>query len=230
MNVTELLARLLLSFVALLILTRIMGRKEISQMTFFNFVSAISIGTIGGSLVIDQTLSITRGMIALAGWTVFTIIMGMVDLHSRKARKLINGDPIILIKNGKIIEKALRKTRLDLDSLKVMLRREKVFSLADVEYAVFETNGKLSVMKNTGKQPVTKNDMKMYSSPPAFPAGVEMISEGIINEDNLKQLHLTKEWLTQQLKNQGYPSADEIFYAEACPNGKLYIDQTDPPH
>src|SRR3954468_24618889 len=102
MPIAELIFRLVIAFATLIILTRIIGRKEISQMTFFNFVSAISIGTLGASLAIDSSLSIRNGLIALICWSAFTILLGFLDIKSKKVRYLIEGQPIILIKKGKI--------------------------------------------------------------------------------------------------------------------------------
>ncbi|MFE8702788.1 DUF421 domain-containing protein [Cytobacillus sp. FJAT-54145] len=169
MGVWELITRLVLSFIVLLALTRIMGRKEISQMTFFNLVSAISIGTIGGSLVINNELSIRNGVIALVGWAAITIIVGFIDINSKKFRKVIEGDPLIVIKNGQIMEKALRRTRLDVDALNAMLREKNTFSIKDVEYAIFETDGRLSVMRKDMKQPLTASDMNITKPQNVYP-------------------------------------------------------------
>ncbi|UOQ45755.1 DUF421 domain-containing protein [Halobacillus salinarum] len=229
METTQLLIRLLLSFIVLLTLTRMMGRKEISQMTFFNFVSAISIGTIGGSLITDRSLTIFNGVLALVGWSLFTVIMGWVDIKSRPARKFITGEPIVLIKNGVLNEKALRKTRLDLDSLRVLLRREKVFSVSDVDYAIFETNGKLSVLKKINKQPAAKEDIQTSLSPeptpPPPPLDTAIISDGKVLLDNLDLFNLDVNWLKQQLNSHNIESPKQVFYAELEGNGNLYISK-----
>ncbi|MCI3919663.1 DUF421 domain-containing protein [Paenibacillus sp. TRM 82003] len=225
MATTELLLRLALSFLTLLVLTRLMGRKEISQMTFFNFVSGISIGTIGATMAISKDLSIVNGVTALAGWSLFTIALGFIDIKSRKMRKTIEGEPLVVIQNGMILEGALRKVRLDVDALRALLRQKNVFSLADVEYAIFETDGNLSVMKRENKQPATKGDMKV---PPqnksASPIPVEVISDGRIIHSNLAKLNLSSEWLEQQLAQAGAASSD-VFLAEVQPDGTLYIDR-----
>jgi uncharacterized membrane protein YcaP (DUF421 family) len=143
MTFTELSLRILVIFFVLLVLTRIVGRKEISQLTFFNFVSAIAIGTIAGTIVLNQNISIREGVIALSGWAAITFIMGFIDIKSKSARKLIEGQPVIVIKNGQVMEDSLRKVRLDINALNTMLRQKNAFSIADVEYAIFETNGKL---------------------------------------------------------------------------------------
>src|SRR5699024_10468629 len=156
MSILELLLRLALAFVTLLVLTRIIGRKELSQMTFFNFISGISIVTIGAALAIVSNLSVVNGIIALVGWSIFTIALGLLDIQSKKARFLIEGEPRILIKKGKIMADELKKVRLDIDALHSLLREKNIFGMADVEYAVFETDGNLSVLKKEAQQPVTK--------------------------------------------------------------------------
>lgn len=226
MTISELVLRLVIAFITLLILTRIMGRKEISQMTFFNFISAISIGTIGGSLVINSNLSIRNGLIALFIWSMFTIILGLIDIKTKKIRELIEGQPKILIKNGKIMESELRSARLDVDALNALLREKNVFSIFDVDYAIFETDGKLSVMKKEEQQFVTRSDMGIkQTTPRIYPISTEVIMDGHVLSDNLKKLNLTTEWLNKQLQNSGVKSASDVFYAEVAKDGKLYIDK-----
>jgi len=226
MDVIELLLRLALAFTVLLVLTKIMGRKEISQLTFFNFVSAISIGTIGGSLAIDASLSVRNGLIALVSWTVFTVFLGYLDIKSKDVRSFIDGHPLIVVKQGKVLEDELRKARLDLDSLHVLLRKKNVFSLNEVSYAIFETDGTLSVMKKTGDQPFTKKDGNVVSnSPSVYPIPTAVISDGEINDANLQSLNLDQKWLHQQLKSAGVSSTSDVFYAEVQKDGSLYIDK-----
>ncbi|MGI8314216.1 DUF421 domain-containing protein [Halobacillus mangrovi] len=228
MDIFELIFRLVLAFLTLLVLTRIMGRKEISQMTFFNFVSAISIGTLGASLAIDSTLSIQNGMIALVAWSAFTILLGYIDIKSKKARTAVEGEPIILIRNGKIMDEALQKTRLDVDALNVLLRKKNVFSLSDVDYAIFETDGTLSVLKSHTKQTVTKGDMNTPLNPnEMFSLPTAVIADGKVNRGNLDKLNLDQNWLDQQLKLSGVNSVDDVFYAEVQKDGSLYVDQNE---
>jgi len=226
MTVSELLLRLAIAFLTLLILTRIVGRKEISQMTFFNFVSGISIGTIGASLAIDSTLSIRNGLIALVVWSIFTIALGVIDIKTKRVREVIEGQPKILIKNGKIMEDALRSERLDIDALNALLREKNVFSVFDVDYAIFEIDGKLSVMKKESQQFVTKSDMRVQQNKPhIYPFSTVVITDGRVISINLKKLNLTNEWLEQQLQSSGIKSVTDVFYAEVGKDGNLYIDK-----
>jgi uncharacterized membrane protein YcaP (DUF421 family) len=225
MPISELAIRLALAFITLLVLTRIMGRKEISQMTFFNFVSSIAIGTIGASLAIDSTLSIRNGVLALIVWSAFTIALGFIDIKSKAARNIVEGEPRILIKKGKIMEDELRKVRLDIDALNAKLREKNVFSVADVDYAIFETDGKLSVMKKETQQSVTKKDLNIQQpAPNVFPTSTTVVSGGQMNKENLEKLNLDEQWLNQQLQSAGVASISDVFYAEVKKDGSLYID------
>ncbi|WP_138415991.1 DUF421 domain-containing protein [Aquibacillus sediminis] len=228
MSLNELIMRIILTFVVLLTLTRIMGRKELSQMTFFNFVSGIAIGSIGANLVVSNQLSVRNGVIALVGWSILTIVMGLIDIKSRRARKVIEGQPLILIKNGQIMEHELRKARLDIDSLNAMLRTQKVYSVADVHYAIFETDGNLSVMKKQDKQSVTKSDMAV-SNPQntSYDIATQVISDGEVLNKNLSNLNLDKNWIEQQLAQAGIDDVSKVFYAEVQKDGTLYIDNKD---
>lgn len=228
MEIPELIVRISLGFIVLFILARIMGRKEISQMTFFNFVSAIAIGSIAANLAVNQNLSIQNGVLALAGWTAFTLVMDLIDIKSKKARKVTTGDPITVIKEGKIVERALKKSRLDIDALKTMLRQKNIFSLADVDYAIFETNGNLSVMPKEPKQPLTKSDMnKVNPSKKMVPLPTEVITDGMVLTNNLTKLKLDQAWLDQQLQQAGIKSASDVFYAEVQQDGTLFTDNRD---
>lgn len=226
MTVFEIGLRIFLSFLILLLMARLMGRKEISQMTFFNFVSAISIGSIGANLAVNQNLSLLNGVIAIVGWGIITIIMDMIVLHSKKARTVLEGEPLIVIKDGQIMEKVLRKARLDMDAFNALLRKKNIFSLKDVEYAILENDGRLSVMKKEQKQFVTKSDVNIQpNSKIIFPISTQIISDGEVIFENLSKLKLSQDWLEQQLHSYGIHSVSDVFFAEVQKDGSLYIDQ-----
>ncbi|UYZ24209.1 YetF domain-containing protein [Mesobacillus jeotgali] len=226
MNQLELLLRIAIGFVVLFSMARWAGRKEISQMTFFNLVSAIAFGSIAAALVVNPSVSILNGIIALLGWAAFTVLTDQIHIKSKKARKLLMGDPVIVIKKGEIMEDALRQARLDTDSLKAMLREKSIFSLSDVDYAIFETDGKLSVMKKEGKQTVTKSDMNLAMPSGNFvPLSTELVSDGRVNVQNLNKMNKDRTWLDEQLQQSGVQSLDDVFYAEVQPDGNLYIDK-----
>ncbi|WP_117170941.1 YetF domain-containing protein [Paraliobacillus sediminis] len=224
MSISILSVRLVIAFATLLILTRIMGRKEIAQMTFFNFVSGIAIGTIGASLAIDQTLSIRNGVYALIVWSAITIVIGIIDLKSKKFRIAVEGQPRVVIKAGKIMENELRKVRLDIDALNVLLRKKNIFSITDVDFAIFETDGSLSVDKKEKVKPLAKTDLQVQNKASISPTPTMIVSDGKIDTNNLKKLHLNEDWVMKQLESAGVHSIEEVFYAAVQKDGTLYID------
>jgi len=225
MGMLEITLRIAIAFFTLLLLTRLMGRKEISQLTFFNFVSAIAVGTVAGSLTIDQTLSIGTGIYTLFGWAAFTIIMGYIDIKSKAARNVLEGQPIIVVKQGQVMENELRKLRLDINELNTKLREKNVFSISEVNYAILETDGKLSVMKKDSDQPVTKKDMNLTPKLTPVDMPTEIITDGKINKTNLTKLDLDEDWVNQQLTQANIQSVSDVFYAEIQYDGSLYIDR-----
>ncbi|MDQ0154883.1 YetF domain-containing protein [Robertmurraya andreesenii] len=228
MQTSELIIRIVIGFIGLLILTRIMGRKEISKMTSFHFVSAIAIGSIAANFVLGPSISIKHGLISLIGWTIFTLLIDIIDFKSMLIKKITSGEPVIVIKEGKIIEKALRKNRLDVDTLKALLRDKNIFNFSDVDYAIFETNGKLSVLPKEQKQPITKSDLELSNMPKnMFPLTTEVVSDGKIISENLTKLNLDVNWLHQQLLQAGVKSVEDVFYAEVQEDGSLFIDSKD---
>lgn len=225
MPIPELLLRITITFFSLFVLARIMGRKEISQITFFNFISAIAIGSVSANLAVNQNLSIQNGLIALVCWTIFTLLMDLIDIKSKFARKITTGDPVVVVKEGKIVENALRKSRLDIDSLNAMLRQQSVFSMAEVDFAFFETNGKLSVLKKENKQTVKKSDMNLLTNHTnKFPIATQVISDSILLRKNLKKLKINEDWVHEQLRKQDIESLSAVFYAEVQQDGSLFVD------
>ena len=228
MNQLELTIRIAIAFTVLLAMARWAGRKEISQMTFFNLVSAVAFGSLAATVVLNSNVSLVNGVIALIGWAAFTVLIDIIHLKSKKARKIIMGDPIIVMKNGKIMEEALRRTRLDTDSLKGLLRKKNVFSLSDVDYAIFETDGTLSVLKKETKQNVTKSDFNIAISENKFvPVATELVADGLVNVNNLSKMNKDQTWLESQLQLAGAQSLDDVFYAEIQPDGTLFVDKRD---
>ncbi|MEK3853950.1 DUF421 domain-containing protein [Cytobacillus sp. FSL H8-0458] len=228
MPVSETILRVTISFLVLFLLARLMGRKEIGQMTFFNWASAIGIGSIGGNLAVNESTRIKDGVIALVFWTLFTIAMDMLDLKSKQGRAVTTGDPLIVIKAGRIMESALKAARVDLDELQALLRQKDIFSFSDVDYAILETNGDLSVLKKASQQAVTKTDLNISSPNRAlFPLPTEVIADGKVNSENLTKLDLDENWLDRELKKADIRSVEEVFFAQVQQDGTVYFDPKD---
>lgn len=213
--------RVFIAYFLLLALTRIMGRKMISQITFFDFVVGVIVGSVTANISVSQTNPIVSGITVLVVLTLITVTIDFSNIKSFFSRKLINSEPIAVVENGKIIEENLEKTRLPLGDLMMLLREKNTFNISDVEFAMFETDGKLSVLKKSQKQPVTPSDMNI----PTTYTGLtkDIIIDGEIMDENLKDTNLDNNWLMAKLKENNFNSVEEVFYAGLDTSGNLYI-------
>lgn len=219
----EMIFRTSCAFVALLILTRVMGKKQISQLTFFHYVTGITIGSIAANIAGESETPFLNGLVSMIWWALLTMLMSFIAFKSNKASILLNDQPTIVLRDGKILEKSLKKLRLDMNEVNMMLREQQIFSIKDVDYAILEINGNLSVLKKAGQETATKTDMKV-SSPKAKYLPTEIILEGKMVENSLTELNLTSEWVYEQLKKQGIGNIDHVFYAEIQTDGSLHVD------
>lgn len=211
-------------FFILMILTRIIGRKLLSQMSFFDYVVAVTIGTIGGAYVVQEVKD-EWVLISPVILTLLTIGFGYANIKSLRLRRLTEGEPVVIIQNGKILEKNMRKLRYHLGDMEVQLRDKGIFNLGDVEFAILEPHGQLSVLKKSQKQPVTPHDLRISTDYAGIAS--EIIKDGKVIEQNLIQNNLTEEWLNKELKSLGICDYSEVMYAALNTDGTLYIDKKD---
>lgn len=210
------------TFFILLILTRLLGKKQMSQMTFFHYVTGITVGSISGNIISNNNRSNFDPFIGLVLWCILTAFLAFITLKSPKLKLLIDGQPTILIKNGILQKKSLKTTRISIEDINIMLREQNIFSIMEVDYAILEPNGKLSVLKKQPLLYVTKADMDIYTTSfKYFPT--QIIIDGKIIYRNLTELGLNVEWLENQLSTQEISNVEQIFYAEIQTNGALYI-------
>jgi uncharacterized membrane protein YcaP (DUF421 family) len=219
----EVIFQTLLAFAAILIYTRILGKQQVGQLTFFEYINGITFGSIAAALATD--IDPDRTWLHFLGLTLFAALTwgaGYVALVSRPARKLISGEPTVVIHNGKILERNMRKMRYNIDELAMQLRQKNVFDIADVEYAILEPNGNLSVLLKSQKRPLTPADLQVPTEYEGVPT--ELIVDGEILFENLKQINLDEKWLEQQLKAQGVEDISQVDYAVLRSNGSLYVN------
>ncbi|CAH2214583.1 YetF domain-containing protein [Tepidibacter aestuarii] len=220
----DIILRTIISFMVLLLLTRILGKKQLSQLTFFNYITGITLGSIAANFSAQSNISLINGIVSLICWTFLTIFIDYISLKFPKARVVLDGEPTIVIKKGKILNERLAEMRINMDDLSMMLRNDGIFSISEVEYAILEPDGKLSVLKKVDYQEVTKKDMTIKVTKPMYIPS-EIIVDGKLINKNLKELNINHEWLYQQLKEAGINRIDEVFYAEIKSDGTIYIDK-----
>jgi uncharacterized membrane protein YcaP (DUF421 family) len=202
---------------------RILGKQQISQLTFFDYVIGITVGSIAATMTIDLRIRFFPQLVGLTAWMGMALLLQVVSLKSRKLTKIIDGEPVVLVHNGKILEDNLAKVRFKDTELLETLREKGAFNIANVEFAILESDGNLSVLKKSQHQPVTPKDLNLDTSYQGVPT--ELIDEGKIIYQNLEEIHQSEEWLLDELKKQGINKIKEVMYASLDTSGNLYIDK-----
>ncbi|MEL7633233.1 MULTISPECIES: DUF421 domain-containing protein [Sporomusa] len=215
-----------LVFLGLLVLTRVLGKTQVGQLTYYEYISGITIGSLAANIAAADADKVWNHYYDLILFVALTYAVSLITVKSRPLRKLIDGSPTIVIENGKIIEENMGHLRYDLDELHGQLREQGVLEPAEVQYAILETTGKLSVIKKTDNQPVTKSDFNIHLPDPVFP--VEFIMDGVVIEHNLRKKHRSQAWLEEELAKQNITDISEVTYAGIDSKGQLFINRKTP--
>ncbi|HEX6972723.1 MAG TPA: DUF421 domain-containing protein [Limnochordia bacterium] len=217
------LVRTLIAFGTLLIVTRLLGKQQVSELTYWDYISGITLGNLAGSLASDLSSRALPHWVALLVWVGATLGLQWATLRSRWLGKYVDGEPLVVIMNGKIMEKAMSQARYRAAELLQQLRTKGYFDLGQVEFAVLETNGKLSVLPKSQHRPVTPQDLQIPT--PYEGLGTELIYDGVIIDQNLEAIGRDRLWLEGELKKQGIMDPSEVFYAQLDASGALYVDR-----
>lgn len=220
MDLIKVILTSILSAVSLFVIAKIMGHKQMSQLDFFDYITGITIGSIAAELATELEKPL-RPLISMVVYGVITVILTTITNKLPRMRKYINGTPTIILNNGKLYRQNMKKAKLDLSEFMVMCRQEGYFNFDDIQTAVFEYNGRLTILPKSIKRPVTPNDMNLV--PPDETINTEIIMDGRVLDDNLRRKGLDTIWLQKQLEEQGYKNAKEIFLALCDENNKLTL-------
>lgn len=222
-EVAIVLIRSTITFLNLLILCRLLGKTQVSQLTFFEYVSGITLGSLGAELSTNLSLRPWPVFVGLFAWGGLTLLTQWIALKSRWMAKMLDGEPVMLVYRGQILEENLRRLRMRESELAELLRAQSVFHFDEVELAILEPRGTLSVLKTAENQPVTPADLGLPASSRGL--GVELVVDGEVMEQNLRRVGVNRAWLMAKLKEQGVKSPKEAFMAVVDADGKLYVDR-----
>lgn len=220
MDIIKVILTALLSVMSLFIITKIMGHRQVAQLDFFDYITGITIGSVAAELATELETP-WKPLIAMIIYGAASVILNLITNKLPKTRKYINGSPAILMNGGKLYKKNMKKAKLDLDEFLMMCREQGYFNLSDIQTAIFEYNGKLTVLPVSVNRPVTPADLNLNPAPASI--SIEVIMDGRVIEDNLKQMGLDSKWLSTQLKAQGYHNAKEIFLGVCDKNNQLSL-------
>ena len=212
--------RTVILYFAILISMRIMGKRQVGEMEISEFIVAALIADLAATPLQDIGIPLLNGLVPIIIMFCFEIIIAGLNMRSVKLRKLTYGRPEIIIRNGRIIREAMQKNRFTLDELMQELRAQGLTDTAQVEYAVLETNGQLSIILKSGDQPVTASQMGVVGDDVSYAHII--INEGRILDNNLELLGRDRRWLSNELKRQNFRSADEVYILTLSESGRVF--------
>ncbi|MFT8321088.1 MAG: DUF421 domain-containing protein [Bacillus sp. (in: firmicutes)] len=221
MNFFHIFVELVVGFFALLFLTKILGKTEITQITTFDFVSVLVLGELVGNAMYDTNIGLGKILFAIAIWGLLIYITEFFTQKFRSTRKLFEGKPSIIINKGQINFNELKKNHLDLNQLQHLLRTKDVFSITECYYAILETDGTVNVMKNQLYSPPTKQDLKLPIQPASLP--ISLILDGEIILENLAPIGWDEQKVKEELLHLGISSYKDVLYAEWKEDTPLYV-------
>lgn len=223
MNINEALSmipRSLISVIALFIITKLMGKKQVSQLSLFDYVIGISIGNFTAEMVLDLDNQYINGIVAMFTFGFISYLVSILTMKSMTLRRIIIGVPTVVIQDGKILEKSMKQLKIDINDLLEQCRSNNVFDLNEVKYAIMEVNGKISIMLKEKYNPITVEDMNIKTKEKELVANV--IIDGKIILKNLENMKKSKQWLYKELKVKGY-NLNDVLLATLDNNDKLTV-------
>ncbi|MGE5372765.1 MAG: YetF domain-containing protein [Solirubrobacterales bacterium] len=212
--------RTLILFTFVVLLVRVMGKRQIGQLQPYELVIIIMISELAAIPMQDTRIPLLAGLIPILVLATAQVAVSYAALKSDRARGVICGRPSVLIENGKIVEEELRRQRYNINDLLEQLRSKDAANIADVEYAILETSGQLSIIPKSQKRPVNPEDLNLSTPYEGLPT--TLIIDGRIFHDNLKKIGLTPEWLFGELTKLGIRRASDVLFASLDTEGRLY--------
>lgn len=211
-------------FVLALALVRLIGKRLTSPLTFFDLVIGIVIGVIAAATSLNLVPNLAHGIVALAVWTIFPALIYLLAIKYKSVRDIVQGKETILINHGKVLEDKLMEVRYTPEDLLSQLRKKNVFNFADVEFAILEPTGDVSVLMKKDRQPVTAKTMGLQVGLESVPQTVML--DGIMLDEPLSAMGLNRHWLHTELEKTGI-APENVFIAQVDSGGQLYLDLFD---
>ena len=198
-----------------------LGKKQISELNIFDYIIGLSLGNIAAEMTVNDDISIIEGLLSMTVYGIFSLIVSFITEKSILARRLITGEPVIIMEKGKISREQLKKCKIDINDLLQDARESGYFDISEINYAIMEPSGKISFLPKSKFQPITPNNLKLKVDNTKINAN--LILDGHIMENNLKIIGHDKDWLIKRLKNEGYNNFDDLLLVTIDSKEKLSI-------
>jgi uncharacterized membrane protein YcaP (DUF421 family) len=238
MDILTIFLRTILIYFVVFSIMRIMGKREIGKLSVFDLVISIMIAEIAVVVLEDADKPLIEGLVPMATLVVIQILIAYITLKNQKIRLWFDGKPSIIIDKGKLDRTEMRKQRYSLDDLLLQLRENKITKVSDVEFAILETTGKLTVIEKSGNKqadtPDAHSDSTIISGASiqenhakiryeGLP--LSLIMDGKVQDDNLQKIGKTRFWLKNEIQAKGVYDFKDIFFCSIDHNGKIFIDK-----
>ena len=208
------------SLLMLFILTKIMGNKQMSQLSMFDYIVGITIGSISAEMATNLE-EFEKPLLAMVIYALFSVLISYANYKSIVLRRFLTGKSLVLFENGKLYEGNLKKARIDVNEFLMLCRNQGYFNIAQLQSAILEPNGKISFLPLSKERPATPKDMNL--TPPDEKPAINVVIDGHIMQENLMFAGKNEEWLNKQLKTQRVQSISEIFLATCDSEGTLIV-------
>ena len=232
MELLTLFLRTLLMYFIVFAVLRLMGKREIGKLSVFDLVISIMIAELAVFVIDEVEKPLYHSLLPIATLLVVQVLMAYLSLKSRRLRLWFEGKPSVIIRNGKIDEREMKKQRYNLDDLMLQLRENSIHRLEDVEFAVLEPTGKLTIIEKKqqeireGKGASDPKDVRSRIRYEGLP--LPLIMDGKVQDDNLKKIEKTRFWLKNELQRYGVNDFKEVFFCSIDHRGKLFVDKKRP--
>lgn len=220
MEYLEIVLSALFSAAVLFILSKLIGERQISQMSMFDYINGITIGSIAAELAIARGMDRIEPLIAMTVFALVTLALLLISDKSVAMRRFITGKPIYLMKKGKLFKKNLKKAKMDMTEFMTQCRNQGYFDLAQIDTIIFEPNGTVSILPVSANRPATPQDLGIEISQEKVHANI--IEDGRLMRENLKNIGFDENWLAERLKERKI-KVKEILLATCSDDGKLTI-------
>ncbi|HBG01200.1 MAG TPA: hypothetical protein DDW87_06470 [Firmicutes bacterium] len=220
------MVRTILLYILVVITMRLMGKRQIAELEPFELVIAIMIAELAVIPMQDRNIPLANGIIAITTLLFIQVTFSVISLRSVGFRSILDGRYSLIIANGIIQEAEMRRARYNLDELLEQLRLKSIFNLGDVEFAILETSGELSVLLKSQKRPATPADLQVATNYEGLP--MVLIMDGQVMNSELKQAKLSEAWLRSELEKHGITSPGQVFIASLNTQGELFFQAKEP--
>lgn len=221
-SLIDLTLELIFGFIALMVAVKIIGRRHVQQVSPFDFISAIVMGELLGNTIYDET-NVLYVIYAISVWALLLYVIEKITQKSHKFRNIVEGSPVLVIKKGKVDFEVMKKEKLDFTELLSLLRNKEIFSVKEVEYAIVEPSGIITVIKKAPYETVMRNDLAIESPPSSL--NLAVILDGKPDFYNIKLLGFDEAWLKQKLSEQNITNYNDVMYAEWNSTEGLYLQK-----